>query len=216
MAKGSVVNILEISPEDKLFFTGPFTEISKTHITLKNATFKSIIFKIKTTEPKKYCVRPNQGIIGPQDSATATVILQPLDEELLSSSQGQHKFQILHTLKDDDVSLKSIEELWLSANHALVFHHKLRCYFETEIETQHRMKDKELQFNVSNLKDASNLITELRGKVDELKRQNTKLNISLSETQKRLDIALKPSQFPDLLIYIVVAILGWLFAKFIV
>ena len=46
MAKGSVVNILEISPEDKLFFTGPFTEISKTHITLKNATFKSIIFKV--------------------------------------------------------------------------------------------------------------------------------------------------------------------------
>ena len=211
--------------------------------------------KIKTTEPKKYCVRPNQGIIGPQDSATATVILQPLDEELLSSSQGQHKFQILHTLKDDDVSLKSIEELWLSANHALVFHHKLRCYFETEIETQHRMKDKELQFNVSNLKDASNLvsgyhwnnwvtpikpiykmktfelvfdlsdyklasvchqsgwilmvssvrkmheiyligfflllqiigsfqITELRGKVDELKRQNTKLNISVSLLSK--------------------------------
>ena len=46
MAKGSVVNILEISPGDRLFFTGPFTEISKAHITLKNATFKNIIFKV--------------------------------------------------------------------------------------------------------------------------------------------------------------------------
>ena len=47
MTKGSeVTNILELTPVDRLFFTGPFTEISKTHITLKNATFKSIIFKV--------------------------------------------------------------------------------------------------------------------------------------------------------------------------
>ena len=46
MAKGAVVNILEISPADRLFFTGPFTEISKANVTLKNATYKSIIFKV--------------------------------------------------------------------------------------------------------------------------------------------------------------------------
>ena len=45
---------------------------------------------------------------------------------------------------------------------------------------------------------------------------NSVFFLQLSETQKRLDIALKPSQFPDLLIYTVVAILGWLFAKFVI
>lgn len=216
MSKASEVNILEISPKDRLFFTGPFAEISKTHITLKNATFKSIIFKIKTTEPKKYCVRPNQGIIHPQDSAIATVILQPIEEEVLTNCQGQHKFQILYTIRDNDQPSKSVEELWLVANPALVFHHKLRCFFESPNEAEQRKKLEELKTDVINHKDALKLISELRSKIDELKKENSKLNISVSETQKRLNLALKPSQFPDLLTYIVIALLGWLFAKFVI
>lgn len=35
-------------------------------MSLKNPTDSKILFKIKTTAPKKYCVRPNCGIIGPK------------------------------------------------------------------------------------------------------------------------------------------------------
>lgn len=32
---------------------------------LKNPTDQSILFKIKTTAPKRYCVRPNSGLLEP-------------------------------------------------------------------------------------------------------------------------------------------------------
>lgn len=35
---------------------------------LSNPTDKTILFKIKTTAPKKYCVRPNCGHLYPSDS----------------------------------------------------------------------------------------------------------------------------------------------------
>lgn len=208
------VNILESSPRDKLFFTGPFHEISKSHITLKNLTYKQLIYKIKTTEPKKYCVRPNLGLIGPQQTVTVTVILQPSDTSMFTF-QGQHKFQILHTLKEDPDPKKSPEELWAGANPTLIFHHKLKCYFETSEEGEQRKKDEKLEVKIDNLKDASKVIDEMKSKIEQLKQQNAKLNISLTESQKQLDHARKPSQFPSLLLYTVIAILGWLFAKFV-
>lgn len=36
-------------------------------MTLGNPTDKRVCFKIKTTAPKKYCVRPNSGILEPKD-----------------------------------------------------------------------------------------------------------------------------------------------------
>lgn len=50
------------------FLAGPFTQPVTSHMTLKNPTDKKILFKIKTTAPKKYCVRPNCGAIDPRSS----------------------------------------------------------------------------------------------------------------------------------------------------
>lgn len=34
---------------------------------LTNPSDKKVLFKIKTTAPKKYCVRPNSGILDPKN-----------------------------------------------------------------------------------------------------------------------------------------------------
>ncbi len=44
-------------------------------IKLHNPTDKKVCFKVKTTAPKKYCVRPNSGIIQPQDSVSVAGML---------------------------------------------------------------------------------------------------------------------------------------------
>ena len=45
---------------------GPFKdEVSSSNLTVTNTSEKRITFKIKTTAPKRYCVRPNQGIVEP-------------------------------------------------------------------------------------------------------------------------------------------------------
>lgn len=46
-------------------FAGPFTDVVTTELKLSNPSEKRVCFKVKTTAPKRYCVRPNSGIIEP-------------------------------------------------------------------------------------------------------------------------------------------------------
>jgi hypothetical protein len=50
-------------------FTGPLTRTVKQEIRITNPHSKPIAFKVKTTAPKLYCVRPNSDIIPPNGFA---------------------------------------------------------------------------------------------------------------------------------------------------
>ena len=52
------------------FSTGPFTEVVTSTLKLKNPTKDSVIFKVKTTAPKQYCVRPNSGLLKAKEDST--------------------------------------------------------------------------------------------------------------------------------------------------
>ena len=45
--------------------SGPYTEVVTAALKLANPSKKKICFKVKTTAPKQYCVRPNNGLIEP-------------------------------------------------------------------------------------------------------------------------------------------------------
>lgn len=47
---------------------------------------------MKTTAPKKYCVRPNSGILKPKQKATVAVMLQPFDYN--PNEKNKHKFMV--------------------------------------------------------------------------------------------------------------------------
>ena len=43
---------------------GPFKdEVSSSSLKITNTSDKKVTFKVKTTAPKRYCVRPNQGVL---------------------------------------------------------------------------------------------------------------------------------------------------------
>lgn len=44
-------------------FSGPFTDVVTTTLKLSNPSERKVCFKVKTTAPRRYCVRPNSGII---------------------------------------------------------------------------------------------------------------------------------------------------------
>ena len=48
---------------------GPFTETRTVLLTLTNIKDAPVCFKVKTTAPKQYCVRPNAGVVEPRASA---------------------------------------------------------------------------------------------------------------------------------------------------
>lgn len=50
---------------------GPFTDVVTTNLKLKNPSDRRVCFKVKTTAPRRYCVRPNSGVI--EAGATVTI-----------------------------------------------------------------------------------------------------------------------------------------------
>lgn len=71
---------------------GPFTSTVTEYFKLTNPTGKKIAFKVKTTAPKRYCVRPNNGVINPGSSVSIAVMLQATDGTIADKSK--HKFMI--------------------------------------------------------------------------------------------------------------------------
>lgn len=53
-----------LNPAEILSFSPPFVQTSTTTLTLRNEDKSTMYaFKVKTTSPKAYCVRPNGGTI---------------------------------------------------------------------------------------------------------------------------------------------------------
>ena len=65
MAKAEQVLVIE--PAHELTFVGPFSSAVSAVMTLKNPSDRKVCFKIKTTAPKRYCVKPNSGVIDPKE-----------------------------------------------------------------------------------------------------------------------------------------------------
>lgn len=59
---------LTLDPSNELKFRGPFDDYVTVSLVIKNPTEKRIAFKIKTTAPKRYCVKPNSGVLDSQQS----------------------------------------------------------------------------------------------------------------------------------------------------
>lgn len=88
----------------------PLTRISTKTLTLRNTTESRIAFKVKTTAPKLYFVRPNASIVLPHQSATVSVIMQPLKEEPSPDTQCTDKFLVMFVDLNEDESLDATSE----------------------------------------------------------------------------------------------------------
>ncbi|EFH68733.1 VAMP/synaptobrevin-associated protein 27-2 [Arabidopsis lyrata subsp. lyrata] len=71
--------LLDIQPRT-LQFAVDLKKQSSCVVQLTNTTHHYVAFKVKTTSPKKYCVRPNVGVVAPKSSCEFTVIMQAFKE----------------------------------------------------------------------------------------------------------------------------------------
>lgn len=71
-----------LSPRFELKKNTPVT------LTLQNPSGDRVAFKVKTTSPKKYCVRPSNGFVEPNSSKDVQVILQAQREMPASLAGG--------------------------------------------------------------------------------------------------------------------------------
>jgi len=124
MAKQDQVIILE--PSGELRFRGPFTDVVTATLKLTNPTEKKICFKVKTTAPKRYCVRPNSGVVDPQGFVEVAVMLQPFEYD--PAEKNKHKFMV-QTMYAPDGPYDA-DTLWKDAKSEALMDSKLKCVFE--------------------------------------------------------------------------------------
>ncbi|XP_076786451.1 vesicle-associated membrane protein-associated protein B/C isoform X5 [Arvicanthis niloticus] len=100
MAK--VEQVLSLEPQHELKFRGPFTDVVTTNLKLGNPTDRNVCFKVKTTAPRRYCVRPNSGVIDAGASLNVSVMLQPFDYD--PNEKSKHKFMVQSMFAPPDTS----------------------------------------------------------------------------------------------------------------
>ncbi|KAL3093069.1 hypothetical protein niasHT_022519 [Heterodera trifolii] len=122
--------VLVLDPNNELSFKGPFTEYVNANLTLSNPSRKDVYFKVKTTAPKFYCVRPNSGVIKANDKTQINVMLQPVESpETLESERSRHKFMIQTAFAPDDEQLP-VDQFWKTVDPTSVMDSKLRVVFQ--------------------------------------------------------------------------------------
>ncbi|XP_042582428.1 vesicle-associated membrane protein-associated protein B-like isoform X1 [Cyprinus carpio] len=145
MARPEQVLLLE--PQHELRFRGPFTDVVTTTLKLANPTDRSVCFKVKTTAPRRYCVRPNSGVIDAGTSINVSVMLQPFDYD--PNEKSKHKFMVQSLLAPPDMT--DTEGVWKDAKPEDLMDSKLRCVFEmpAENEKTHEMESNKISSSLS-------------------------------------------------------------------
>jgi hypothetical protein len=118
--------ILTLEPQSELKFVGPFTSVVASDLHLTNPSSRRVLFKVKTTAPKRYCVRPNSGIIEPNSRVSVSVMLQPFDYD--PQEKNNHKFMV-QSLFAPSGTIEQ-DQLWKSADPSQLMDSKLKCVFE--------------------------------------------------------------------------------------
>jgi len=128
-----VPQILTIEPDTELVFRGPFKDVVTTILKLSNPSDQKVCFKVKTTAPKRYCVRPNCGLIESNESVNVAVMLQPFDYKDENENK-RHKFLVQSVIPTGDIAdIKpgDVESLWKSLPDKYpLMDSKLKCVFE--------------------------------------------------------------------------------------
>ncbi|EEQ87249.1 integral ER membrane protein Scs2 [Blastomyces dermatitidis ER-3] len=98
-------------PQKFLRFQRPFTrEVSQT-LTIENNNDEPVAFKVKTTAPKSYCVRPNSGRIGAGESIDVQVLLQAMKDDR-SVGTSKDKFLVQSVAVSTDKDFSNVSSIW--------------------------------------------------------------------------------------------------------
>lgn len=122
---------LLLDPANELRFKGPFDDYVTVSLTIRNPTDKRIAFKIKTTAPKRYCVKPNSGVLDSAQSMKVNVLLQPFQYD--PNEKNKHKFMVQYLYLNDEeiqLSVNDILNMWKDVDTKRLLDLKLKCIFE--------------------------------------------------------------------------------------
>ncbi|XP_058104560.1 vesicle-associated protein 1-3-like [Magnolia sinica] len=121
-------DLLNIHPTE-LKFPFELKKQSTCSLQLTNKTDQYVAFKVKTTNPKKYCVRPNTGIVLPGTTCNITVTMQA-QKEAPPDMQCKDKFLLQSVIASHGATTKDItSEMFNKEAGKVVEEFKLRVVY---------------------------------------------------------------------------------------
>ncbi|GAP83297.1 putative msp domain-containing protein [Rosellinia necatrix] len=116
---------VEIDPQE-LGFHRPFTVEVLENLKIRNPGTQPVAFKVKTTAPKQYCVRPNSGRVEPNREVEVQVILQAMKQEPPSGTKCRDKFLVQSVAITPDKDFANLASIWDTIDKSSVQEKKIR------------------------------------------------------------------------------------------
>ncbi|KAI1763988.1 VAMP-associated protein [Hypoxylon sp. FL1150] len=119
---------VEIDPQE-LGFHRPFTAEVLEVLRIKNHSTQPVAFKVKTTAPKQYCVRPNSGRVEPGKEVEVSVILQAMKQDPPPDTKCRDKFLVQSVPIAGEMEFANLASIWDSIEKSAVQEKKIRVVF---------------------------------------------------------------------------------------
>lgn len=115
--------MLSLEPRNELVFKGPLNHVVRKTLVIRNPIKnQKVAFKLKTTTPRMFSVRPNVGVLGPEEKIDVEIHMHPNVPE---TGKKQHKFLIQAALAIGDVD--DLREFWKVQTPANIWDTKIKC-----------------------------------------------------------------------------------------
>ncbi|KAK4448250.1 vesicle-associated protein 2-2 [Podospora aff. communis PSN243] len=120
---------VEIDPLE-LGFRRPFTVEVAQILKIKNTNATPVAFKVKTTAPKQYCVRPNSGRIEPGHDVEVSVLLQAMKAEPPLDAKCRDKFLVQSVAITSDKEFTNVSQIWDTVEKSDIQEKKIRVVWQ--------------------------------------------------------------------------------------
>jgi hypothetical protein len=120
---GGNLTLLRIDPQE-ITFPSTTYQTCNSVLKLTNTSASYVAFKVKTTAPKQYMVRPSTGVVSPGETAEVQIILHPLSVEPVNNSD---RFLVQATATSNPQGLGRQE--WIDLDKNLLQEQRLKVVF---------------------------------------------------------------------------------------
>lgn len=117
--------LLHISPAEELYFGSIESGEKKTLIVLTNVTKNIVAFKVRTTAPEKYRVKPSNSSCDP--GASIDIIVSP-HGGLTVSAQDRFLIMAAEMEQSSGTGPAELSQFWKEVPRNKVMEHRLRCH----------------------------------------------------------------------------------------
>ncbi|XP_041495878.1 motile sperm domain-containing protein 2 [Microtus oregoni] len=117
--------LLHISPAEELYFGSMESGEKKTLIVLTNVTKNIVAFKVRTTAPEKYRVKPSNSSCDP--GASVDIIVSP-HGGLRVSAQDRFLIMAAEMEQSSGTGPAELTQFWKEVPRSKVMEHRLRCH----------------------------------------------------------------------------------------